>query len=77
MADEIIKIDGDLFGDIQPNAAPKSNPSNDPMGLNIMSGDEKGISINLDENLGNTGGSSQPPNTSGNVTQSSGGSGPV
>ena len=55
MAEEIIKIDGDLFGDIQPTAAPKSDPGDDPMGLKIVSGEEKGISINLDENLGSSG----------------------
>lgn len=52
MADEIIKIDGDLFGDIQPSAAPRTDPGDDPMGLKVVSGEEKGISINLDENLG-------------------------
>jgi hypothetical protein len=55
MAEEIIKIDGDLFGDIQPSAAPKTDSGDDPMGLKILSGEEKGISINLDENLGSSG----------------------
>jgi len=55
MADEIIKIDGDLFGDIQPSTAPKTDPGDDPMGLRVVSGEEKGISINLDENLGSAG----------------------
>ena len=50
MADDIIRIDGDLFGDIKP-----SSGSDDPMGLRIVSGEEKGISINLDENLGSRG----------------------
>lgn len=45
MADDIIQIDGDLFGDLR-------SSDDDPMGLKIISGEEKGISIDLDENLG-------------------------
>ena len=53
MADEIIKIDGDLFGDIKPSVVPET--TDDPMGLKIVNGEEKGININLDENLGSSG----------------------
>lgn len=55
MSEEIIQIDGDLFGDLD-----KGGGGDDPMGLNILSGNTEGISINLDENLG----PSKPPTSS-------------
>jgi hypothetical protein len=50
MSGDIIQIDQELFGDIRGSGSKSSN--DDPMGLKFLTGEEKGISLNLDEDLG-------------------------
>jgi len=50
MSGDIIQIDQELFGDIRGSSSKSSR--DDPMGLKFLTGEEKGITLNLDEDLG-------------------------
>ena len=59
MDGDIIQISDDIFTDSKP-----SSRDADPLGVKIVSGEEKGITINLDENLGAPAPPSAEPKTS-------------
>jgi len=54
MSSDIIQIDQELFGDIRGGS---SSSRDDPMGLKLLTGEEKGFTLNLDEDLGPRGSS--------------------
>lgn len=52
MSSDIIQIDQEIFGDIRGSG---NNSKDDPMGLKLLTGEEKGFTLNLDEDLGSRG----------------------
>ena len=49
MSDNVIRIDKEIFGDLAPTKTVSTTEDKDPMGLNLLSGAEQPIELNLDD----------------------------